>query len=200
MQELDEGLRLAGGELQPAEEPVVVERRELDAHVTERALPRAARDGPEYADVPKEAFSRAELVIGRLAQRSPGAQEELGIRDQALAGDGAAVTPADVQLADLAGREPMLRNGVRHALAMVSVGARHGHEMLRRRVRDDPPRSNLVLNDVGQLAGERQSATDPAWRPLELTSQVHHGQREALPQLLEQPGLLEDRFALGRAD
>ena len=89
-----------------------------------------------------------------------GAQEEFGIVDHALPYKGLA-TPGGIEHADFLGRELMVGNLLGKALAIVSFGARQGHQILHGRMRSDFPEPHLLLDRLGQLAYQRQPARDP---------------------------------------
>jgi hypothetical protein len=80
-----------------------------------------------------------------------------------------------------------------------SIGARQGHQVLHRRVGHELAPAHALLDLLRQLGDEREAATDPARALVEATRQLLLRQTESLPELAQQPCLLERVIAAGRA-
>jgi hypothetical protein len=107
-----------------------------------------------------------------------GAQEEFGIVDHALPYEGLA-TPGGIEHADFLGRELMVGNLLGKALAIVSFGARQGHQILHGRMRSDFSEPHVLLDRLGQLAYQRQPARNPRHAPIETPGEIVQAQTKA---------------------
>ncbi len=171
-------------------------RRQQAAAVLETARG-ASRDGPQDVQVGEQRLGRGRVGPHGRARRVVGdAQHEQRVGQHQLT---RGIGPRDVHLIealDLPGAEPMRRDRLDEAQAIGGVGARHWHEVLHRRVRDEPSVLDVLLDRVGQRAHQTQAPGHPAHAPIEAPRQRVEGQAVVFVQCAQQPALLER--AVGR--
>lgn len=90
----------------------------------------------------------------------------------------------------------MRRDRLDEATAVVGVGARQRHEILHRRVRDQPSILDVLLDRLRERAHQAQTPRHPAHTAIEASRQRVERQAVLLMQRAQQPALLEG--ALGR--
>ena len=73
----------------------------------------------------------------------------------------------------------MVGNLLGKALAIVSFGARQGHQILHGRMRSDFSEPHVLLDRLGQLAYQRQPARDPRHAPIETPGEIVQAQTKA---------------------
>jgi len=101
--------------------------------------------------------------------------------------------PGSVQIAHLAAREVVLRDRLRQGLAVLTLRPRQRHQVLHRRLGRDETRADVLLHRVGQDLDQREPLGHPPDAPVEPLRQILQTQGK-IPQLLEQPGLLDRRL------
>jgi hypothetical protein len=118
----------------------------------------ASGDGAENVQVGEEGLGRRGIRShGRTRGLVSDAQHEQRVGQHQLA---RSVGPREVDLiepADLSSAEPMRCDRLDEAEAIGRVGARHRHEVLHRRVRDDPSVLDVLLDGLGERAHQTQA-------------------------------------------
>lgn len=127
------------------------------------------------------------------------AQKELRVFDDPPAHVPRSLTPSAVQLAYLAARAVVLRDRLGERLAVLTLRTRQGHQVLHRRLGRDMTRADVLLHRDGQDLHQREPLRHPAHAPVESFRQVLVAQGK-IPEFLEQPGLLDRRLSLRRAE
>jgi hypothetical protein len=90
----------------------------------------------------------------------------------------------------------MGRECLGHGLAILGVGARHGHEKPHRDMRRDIAAADFFLYGVGQEFDQRQAARNPADAPVEPAGQFLEAEAEPVFQFRNQPALLQCSVAV----
>ena len=157
---------------------------------------RAARDGAEHVEIGEQclgcrdfrAQTRRRGIIGE-------SQDEQRIaHDQVARGRGSAGIVL-IEATNLAGRESMRRDGLGETHAVIAVGARQRHQVLHRRMRDDVPVADVLLNRHRERAHQTEAARHPAHAPIEAPRDHVERQSVLLVQGAQQPGLLKHVLA-----
>jgi hypothetical protein len=78
--------------------------------------------------------------------------------------------------------------------AGLAIHARHGNQVLHRRVGADLAQTHPLLNRLRQLLHQGQPARDPAQAAIETLRQSREVQTKRPPQLAQQPALLQRRL------
>ena len=129
----------------------------------------------------------------------PGLEIKARARQQPLAGHHGSAPPGGVELTDLTGAQVKLGDGARQPLAVRTVGARHRHQVLHRRVWRNPPLPDQLLHRLRQLPDQSQATRNPARAAVKLPGQLLLAVAEARVELTQQPSLLQRRLRLRRA-
>ena len=150
------------------------------------------RDGPHDVQVGQERVGRGGLRSDRRRRRVVGhAQHEPRVGQHELA---RGVDPSDVRVIeppDLPRAESMGHERLDEAHAVGGIGARQGHEVLHRRMRDQPAVVHVLLDGLGQRAHQTHAARHPAHTAIEPPRQRLQRQAMILMQRAQQPALLE---------
>jgi len=85
------------------------------------------------------------------------------------------------------------------AFTVIPVGARYRRQVLHGRVRSDFPKPYELLDGLGQLAHQSQTARNPRHAPVKPPRKIFQAETEAAMQLGQQPALFERRFSFRRA-
>jgi len=75
-------------------------------------------------------------------------EKQLWIFENALPYLWRGIAPCGIEFTGLPARETMRRKRIRHALAILDVGARHRHQILHRDVSRDLAHANLLLDHL----------------------------------------------------
>jgi hypothetical protein len=94
-------------------------------------------------------------------------EKQLGVIQNAFADRGRALAPRAIQLPGLARIGVMLREDRRHPLAILQALARHGHQKLQGRLRQNLALAHLLLDGFRQNFHQRQPPRDPAHAAIE---------------------------------
>lgn len=82
--------------------------------------------------------------------------------------------------------------------ARVTVGARHGNQVLHGRPCSDLSVANMLLDRFRQLLHQRQPSGNPRWTPIESQGKILQAEAKAAVQLRQQPSLLDRRLSFRR--
>lgn len=134
----------------------------------------------------------------RFLELTLSAEEKLRTRKDTLPHVPRSVSPCLVQISDLAAREVVLRDRFGERLAVLALRAGQRHQVLHRRLGRDAPGADVFLDRLRQDLDEGQPLRDPAGASIKPLRQVLVAQRK-IPELLEQPPLLDRRFRVRRA-
>jgi len=107
------------------------------------------------------------------------------------------LAPGPDEIADLAAGEAVLRDRLCERLAVLALATRQRHQVLDRRLRRDHTAADVFLDRSGQDLHQRQPLGHPAHAPVKPLRQILQAQGK-IPQLQEQPGLLDRRLCLHR--
>ncbi len=129
----------------------------------------------------------------------PGSQKQLRILDDAFSHGRRPVAPGCVDHPHFVGAEHIPRELHGEALAVVALGTGHRHQILHGRLGADLSLANELLDGLGQLSDQRQTARYPGNAPIEAPCQILKAEPEAAMQLRQKPGLLNRGFSLGCA-
>ena len=170
-------------------------------HRAHRFVPlplRTTRDGADHVQVAQQLFAGAHTDRIVLLDLPPGAQKQLRILDETFSCPGLAA-PGRIQHADFLGGELMPGNLLRQPLAVVAFGTSHRHQVLHGRLGADLSLAHVLLDRLGQLLDQRQTARYPGNTPVEAPRQILKAEPEAAMQLRQKPSLLERGFSFRRA-
>jgi hypothetical protein len=106
-------------------------------------------DSPDHVQIAQQLFPCAHAYRIFVLDLTPGAQKELRIVDDAVLYIDWALAPGGVELADFLSCELMVGNLLGKALAVVSFGARHRHQVLHGRLRADLSEADVLLDRLG---------------------------------------------------
>lgn len=154
----------------------------------------------DHRHVLQKAATGTETVPGRLLRRGLGPQEQGGICDQPLATSRCRVAPGRIELADLPARQSIRSDGARQEFALLFVGARQRHQVLRGGVGNDLALANQLLHRIGELSDQGETTAYPALVPVEAIRELLEREAKSGPDLREQPRLLESRFPTRAAE
>jgi hypothetical protein len=152
---------------------------------------RASRHGPHDVQVGQQGVGGRGLRAYRGRRLVGDPQHEQRVSHHELtrgvdAGDVGLIEPPD-----LARAEPMRHDRLDEPNAVRGIGARQGHEVLHRGVRDQAPIVDLLLDGLRQRAHQTQAARDPAHAAIEAPRQCVERQAVILMERAEQPALLQ---------
>jgi hypothetical protein len=177
-------VHLAGLEKAPGPRPV---RRPQAAPVLQAPM-RSSGDGAEQVKIGQQRLGGRGL--GAEPRRrglfgDPEDQQRVGQHELARG-----VLPGEVVLieaANLARRQAMRGNRRREADALVRLGARQRHQVLHRRMRDDVPLADVLLNRVGKRADQAEAPRHPAHTPINASGDDVECEPVLLVQRAQQP-------------
>jgi hypothetical protein len=106
------------------------------------------------------------------------------------------IAPSGVELAGLAAAEVMASQHVRHAPAVVEIGARHRRQILHGDMGRYLAAADLLLDGFGKLFHQSQSPGHPTHAAVEAARQIIEAIAETLLQLLKQPPFFKRRRPL----
>jgi hypothetical protein len=160
---------------------------------------RAASDGPDQVEVLEQ------LLLGRggwrrLVLHLPARlQEQQRVREQTRAHGGGAIPPGFPELTDFPRAQLVARDRCAECFARLTIGARHGQQVLHGGVGADLALAHPLLDGGRQILHQAKSPRDPARAAIEASGQRLEVQSEAVLQLGEKPALFERRFRLRAA-
>ena len=151
----------------------------------------ASRDGPHDVQVGQQGVGGRGLRAnrGRRLLGDPQHEQRVGHHQRPRrvdAGDVGLIEPPD-----LARAEPVRHDRLHEPHAVRGIGARQGHEVLHRRVRDQAPVMDVLLDGLRQRAHQTHAARDPAHAAIEAPRQRVERQAVILMQRAKQPALLQ---------
>lgn len=182
---------------EPLSELLLLGREQLAHRAGRHAVSGAPGDSSERAEVAGEQFAGPErewLVLGLVSlqvRSRPFEQQPPGL--VGAAGEG------DAQRLDLPGARAKRRDRGGQLDGAIAVGARQGQQVLHGGVGYELAGAHQLLDGVGQRANQPEPAAHPAAASVEALSQLLDAELEPLPQLVQQPPLLEGAVALGVA-
>ncbi len=152
----------------------------------------AAGDGAQHVEVGQQGLWRRGLgadprrrrVVGEPQHEQRVSQDQLPCRLDA--GDVGVIEPTD-----LAGAEPMRHDRLDEPHAIGDIGARQGHEVLHRGVRDQSTVEHVLLDGLRERAHQTDAARHPAHTAIEAPRQRVEREAVILMQRAQQPALLE---------
>ena len=151
----------------------------------------AARDRTHDVQVRQQGVGRRRFRANRGGRVVGDAEHEQRVGHHELpcgvdAGDVRVIEPSD-----LAGAEPMRHDRLDEPHAVRGIGARQGHEVLHRGVRDEVPSVDVLLDGLRQRPHQTDAARDPAHAAIEAPRQRVERQAVILMQCAEEPALLQ---------
>ena len=149
--------------------------------------------------IPQQLLGRPKRNRFHFFELAPGAEKKLRVFEHSLSDGRKSRAPGRVELAHLLSGELVPGNRFSEALAVFALGARHGHEILHRRMRSYLAATNSLLDGIGQLTNERQTARDPGHAPVEPSSKIVQAKPQAAVELGQQPSLFECGLSFRRA-
>jgi len=102
-------------------------------------------DGNDHRQIPQQFIGQLRWLRLDLLLRF---EKQLGIVQNALPDFGRGIAPCRIEFTGLPACEAMLLKRIRHALAILDVGARHRHQILHRDVSRDLAHANLLLDHL----------------------------------------------------
>jgi len=126
-------------------------------------------------------------------------QEQLRLFENPLAQGVGGVAPSGVQLPGFAAGEAMPGDCLRHAPAVLRVGARYRHQILHRDVGRDGAVPHLLLHAGRQQLDQGQPARYPTQAAVKAAGQLLQAIAETLLQFRQQPAFLQGGRALHHA-
>ena len=160
---------------------------------------RTARDDPDQVEVLEQLLvgrGRGQGLALHLAARL---QEQQRVLEHTGTQGRVAVAPGFPELTDLPRAQPVAGDRGAEGLARLTIGARHGQQVLHGGVGADLAPAHLLLDRLRQVLHQPQSPRDPARAAIEASGQGLDIHSEALVQLGEKPALFEGRFRLRAA-
>ena len=121
-------------------------------------------------------------------------QDRLG--ENALAGNAFGVAPGVIEVGGLARGPMLLREDLRHALALFLIDSRHWRQIAHRNLRGDPALAYQLLDGFRKRFHQRQAARHPRRAAVETPRQIVDRVAELFFHLRQQPALFERRFRL----
>jgi len=106
------------------------------------------------------------------------------------------VAPGVVEIGGLARGPMLLREDLRHALALLRIDARRRRQIAHRNLRGDVAVAHLLLDRFRKRFHQRQAARHPRRAAVETPRELVDGVAEFLFHLRQQPALFECRFRL----
>lgn len=159
----------------------------------------AAGDGPDQVEVLEQLLSRRGGRRGPTLHLPARLQEQQWVRQHTRAQGGGAIPPGFPELAHIPGAQLVAGDRDAEGLARLTIGARHGQQVLHGGVGADLAQAYLLLDSGRQILHQAQSPRDPARTVIEAPGQGLQVQPEAVVQLGEKPALFEGRLRLRAA-
>lgn len=161
---------------------------------------RAARHGSEQIEILEQLLRGRDQRSRPLVLHLPARLEEQERFSEHTRTQGRrALAPGRVELPYFLRAQLVAGNGRAKDCTRLSVGARHGQEVLHGRVSPNLALPHLLLNRRGELLHQTQPPGDPARTAVEASGQRLQIQTKAAMQFREQPALFERRLRLGLA-
>jgi len=151
------------------------------------ALDGPAGDGDDLIEI---AFQRCFYWL-RLLPRSC---EQVRLGQNPLAGKAAGATPGVIEIGGLARGPRLLREDLRHALALLRIDARRRRQIAHGNLRGDVAVANLLLDRFRKRVHQRQSARHPSRTAVETPREFVDCVAGLLFHLRQQPALFERRL------
>ncbi len=126
-------------------------------------------------------------------------EKQLGLVEQALAGQGRAVTPSGIQLPGLSAVTVMLNEHGGHPLAVVQADARRRHQEFHGHVGGELALAHLLLDGLGEQIHQGQAPRHPTRAAIKAARQLLLSIAVALLQLRQQPTFFQRRLVGGEA-
>ena len=126
----------------------------------------------------------------------PRFQKQGRLGENALAGNAFGVAPGVIEVGGLARGPMLLREDLRHALALFLIDSRHWRQIAHRNLRGDPALAYELLHRFRQRFHQRQAARHPCRAAVETPRQIVDRVAELFFHLRQQPALFERRFRL----
>ncbi len=126
----------------------------------------------------------------------PRFQKQFRLGENALAGNAFGVAPGVIEAGGLARGPMLLREDLRHALALFWIDAHRGRQVAHGDLRGDPAFAHQLLYRFRQRFHQRQAARHPCWAVVETPRQIVDRVAELFFHLRQQPALFERRFRL----
>jgi hypothetical protein len=158
---------------------------------------RAVRDGGHHFQIAQQFGAGPGWSF--LLRLPLGFEKQLGIIQNAFADRGRTLAPRGIQSAGFTRIAVMLSEDRRHPLAILQALARHRHQELQRRLRQDLALAHLLLDRFRQNFHQRQPPRYPAHTTIESARQLIQVVAEALLQLGQQPTHLQRGLVFGQA-
>ncbi len=179
--------------LDPLQKPRGVLNLVVDDFAVLRCL-FSALDGPagDRDDLIEIAFQRC-LYRLRLLPRF---QKQFRFSQNPLTGQAAGVAPGVVEIGGLARGPVLLREDLRHALALLRIDARRRRQIAHGNLRSDVAVAHLLLDRFRKRFHQRQAARHPRRTAVETPREIVDGVAEFGFHLRQQPALFERRFRL----
>jgi hypothetical protein len=170
-------------------------------------LDRGAGQAPVGAAGDRQDDLQVTQQLGDCADRRRGGlarplrfQEQLRLFQNPLAEGGARAAPSRVQLPGFAAGEVVPSDRIRHAHAVLGVGARHRHQMLHRDMGREGAVPHLLLYAGRQQLDQGQPARYPTQAAIKAARQLIQAIAEALLQLRQQPAFFQRGHAVRHAE
>ena len=181
--------------IEKAPGPLALGREQAAAVV--KPTRRAARHGTHDVQVGEQGVGCGSLRADRRGRRLVGdAQHEQRVGHHQLPRRVDARDVGVIEPSDLARAEPVRHDRLHEPHAVGGIGARQGHDVLHRGVRDEAPLVDVLLDGLRQRAHQTHAARDPAHAAIEAPRQRVERQAVILVEGAEQPALLQR--AVGR--
>ena len=126
----------------------------------------------------------------------PRFQKKGRLGENALTGNAFGVAPGVIEVSGLARGPMLLREDLRHALALFLIDSRRGRQIAHGDLRGDPAFAHVLLHRFRQRFHQRQAARHPCWAAVETPRQIVDRVAELFFHLGQQPALFERRFRL----
>jgi hypothetical protein len=150
------------------------------------------RTAGDRADLIEVAFQRGRWGLPLL----PRFQKQFRRGENALAGNAFGVAPGVIEVGGLARGPMLLREDLRHALALFRIDSRRGRQVAHGNLRGDTALAYELLDGFGKRFHQRQAACHPRRAVVETPRQIVDRVAELLFHLGQQPTLFERRFRL----
>lgn len=122
--------------------------------------------------------------------------EQVRFGQNPLSRQAAGVAPGVVEIGGLARGPMLLREDLRHALALLGIHARHWRQIAHGNLRGDVAVAHLLLDRFRKRFHQRQTARHPRRTAVEAPRQIVDCVAEFRFHLRQQPALFERRFRL----
>jgi len=169
--------------LDPAAEDLAIRRRFFGA----RQCPAGDRD-----DLIEIAFQRCFYRLRLL----PRFQKQFRLGQNPRTSQASGVAPGVVEIGGLARGPMLLREDLRHALALPGIDARRRRQIAHGNLRGDAAVAHLLLDRFRERLHQRQAARHPCRTAVETLREIVDCVAEFRFHLRQQPALFERRFRL----